>query len=143
MKKIKFEITTPERNVYSEDVDQVTIPTKEGEITVLPGHIPLVASLVAGELIVVKDKEEISMAVAGGFIEVLSNKITVLADSAEYAEEIDETKAEEARKRATEMLAEKRFDAEEFAALSAQIERELARIKVARKKKYRKLPGKR
>jgi len=142
MRKIKFEITTPERKVYSEDVDQVTIPTKEGEITVLPGHIPLVAALVPGELVVLKDKDSISMAVAGGFIEVLANKVTVLADNAERAEEIDEQRAEEARQRAKKLLEEKRFDAEEFTVLSAKMERELARLKVARKKKYRKLPNK-
>lgn len=142
MKKIKFEITTPERTVYSEEIDQVTIPTKEGEITVLPGHIPLVVSLVPGELRMVKDKEEIPLAVSGGFIEVLPYKVTVLADSAEHIEEIDEERAKEARERAQKLLEEKRFDAEEFAVLTAKIEKEMARMKVARKKKYRKLPNK-
>ncbi|MBI5621834.1 ATP synthase F1 subunit epsilon [Candidatus Falkowbacteria bacterium] len=137
MKTIKFTITTPERTVYSEDVEQVTIPTKMGEITVLPGHIPLAAGLVAGELRALKSGQEMSMAVSGGFVEVLPEAVTILADSAEHAHEIDEAKAEEARARAVALLSVKHVDAEEFAVLSAQMERELARLKVARKKKYR------
>lgn len=140
MKKIKFEITTPEKKVFSAEVDQATIPTKQGEITVLPDHIPLVSALVPGELRLIVNGEEVLMAVAGGFIEVLPNKIVILADAAERAEDIDEKQAEEAHRRATELLAEKRLDAEEFASLSAQMERELARLKVARKRKYRDLP---
>lgn len=141
-KKIQFKITTPEREVYNQQVDQVTIPTTKGEITVLPDHIPLVAVLAPGELKLVKDKEEISLAVAGGFIEVLPNKVTILADSAELAEEINEEAVEKARQQALALQKEKRFDAEEFASLAAQIERELVRLKVARKKKYRNLPNK-
>lgn len=138
---IKFEITTPEKKVYSEDVEQITIPTLEGEITVLPGHIPLVAALKAGELRVIKNKEEIPMAVSGGFIEVTPDKVVVLADSAEHAEEIDEKRAEEAKAKATKLMTEKRFDAEEFAVLSAKIEKELARLHVAKKRKHRHTPG--
>lgn len=126
--------------MFSAEVDQATIPTEEGEITVLPGHIPLVASLVPGELILKTGGEEKSLAVAGGFIEVLPHEIVILADSAEYAEEIDEKRAEEARERAKRLQEEKRFDTEEFTALAAKIEKELARLKVARKRKYRSLP---
>lgn len=138
---IKFEITTPEKKVYSEDVEQITIPTLEGEITVLPGHIPLVAALRAGELKVIKNKEEIPMAVSGGFIEITPEKVVVLADSAEHAEEIDEKRAEEAKARAAKLMTEKKFDAEEFAVLSAKIEKELARLHVAKKRKHRYTPG--
>jgi len=137
-KKIQFKITTPEREVYNELVDQVTIPTREGEITVLPEHIPLVAILVPGELVIKKDKEEVSLAVSSGFIEVLPDKVTILADTAELAEELDEEAIEKARQHALDLQKEKRFDAEEYAALAAQIERELVRLKVARKRKYRK-----
>ena len=139
-KKLQFKITTPEREVYNGQVDQVTIPTRTGEITVLPEHIPLVAILVPGELVIKKDKEEISLAVSSGFIEVLPDKVTILADTAELAEEINEQAVEEAHKRALDLQKEKRFDAEEYAALAAQIERELVRLKVARKRKYRNLP---
>jgi len=143
MKKIKFQITTPERVVYSEEVEQITIPTKDGEITVLPGHLPLVSSLMPGELRAVKDGQESSMAVAGGFVEVMPDQVVILADSAEHAEEIDLEKAEEARKKAEKLREEaQQMDAEEFAALTAKIEKEFARTKVARKKKYRNLPEK-
>ncbi|MCX6745292.1 MAG: ATP synthase F1 subunit epsilon [Candidatus Parcubacteria bacterium] len=134
-KKLQFKITTPEREVYNDQIDQVTIPTREGEITVLPEHIPLLAVLVPGELKIVKDKEENLMAVAGGFIEVLHDKVTILADSAELAEEINEERAEEARQRALALQKEKRYDAEEFAVLATKIQREFARLKVARKRK--------
>jgi len=138
---IKFEITTPEKKIYSEDVEQITIPTQSGEITVLPGHIPLVAALKAGELRVLKNKEEIIMAVSGGFIEVTPDKVVVLADSAEHAADIDEKRAEEARTRASKLMTEKRFDAEEFALLSAKIEKEMARLHVVKKRKHRYTPG--
>jgi F-type H+-transporting ATPase subunit epsilon len=140
-KQLQFKITTPEREVYNSQVDQVTIPTRTGEITVLPEHIPLVAILVPGELVIKKDKEEISLAVSSGFVEVLPDKVTILADTAELAEELDERAIEEAHQRAIDMQKEKRFDAEEYTALAAQIQKELARLKVARKKKYRNLPN--
>lgn len=137
-KLIKFQIVTPEKIVLEEEVKQVTAPTQMGEITVLPGHIPLVAGLVPG-VISVKTKNERTevMAVSGGFIEVLKNKTVILADTAERAQEIDEKRAEEARQRAQKIKEEKRFDSVEFAALQAKIEKELARLKVARKYRHR------
>jgi F-type H+-transporting ATPase subunit epsilon len=137
MKKITFEITTPERVVFKDEVDQVTLPTKMGQITILPDHIPLVASLVAGELIVKKEKEIIPMSISGGFVEVRpQSKVVILADTAERLEEIDEKRAEEARQRAAELLQQKRVDAEEYASLSAKLQKELARLKVARKHRH-------
>ncbi|MBT4277225.1 F0F1 ATP synthase subunit epsilon [Candidatus Falkowbacteria bacterium] len=132
---MNFEIVTPEKTVLKDEIDQITIPTQDGQITVLPGHIPLVSVLVPGEIITKKGKEEVTMAVSGGFVEVLVDKIVILADTAERAEEIDEKRAEEARKRAEELRKKKSGDAREFAALSAQIEKELARLKVVRRRK--------
>lgn len=133
--RIQFEIATPERVVYKEDVDGVTLPTKEGEITVLPNHIPLVAVLVPGALTVRKGGEESYMAVSGGFIEVQpGNRIVVLADTADRAEELTEEAVEAARLRAQKLVEEKRtVDAGSFASAAAALERELARLKVARK----------
>ncbi|MCX6790757.1 MAG: F0F1 ATP synthase subunit epsilon [Candidatus Gribaldobacteria bacterium] len=131
--KIKFKIVTPERIVFEEEVDQVTLPTQEGEITVLPQHIPLVAILKSGELWVKKGQEEISLAVSGGLIEVKENEVVVLADTAEQAHEIDEQKAEQARARAVELMENK--EAVDSTALMAKMEKELARLKVARKHK--------
>src|SRR5665648_417690 len=100
--KIKFKIVTPEKTVYEDSVDQVTLPTQEGEITVLPNHIPLISVLRAGELVAKKGGEEIAMAVSGGMVEVRKNEITILADTAERAEEIDLARAEEAKQKAEE-----------------------------------------
>lgn len=131
--KFKFEITTPERTVYSDTVDEVILPTLNGEIGILPNHIPLVSVIKPGEIRIKKGSEESSLAVSGGFIEVQPNKVIVLADTAERAEDIDEARAEEARRRAEDMAKEKRVDAREFAAISAKIEKELSRLKVVRR----------
>ncbi len=140
-KYIQFEIVTPERTVLKEKVSQVTVPTKEGEITVLPNHIPLVAVLVPGVIEVKTPKGDVEvMAVSGGFIEVLKDKVVILADTAERAEEIDIDRAEEARKRAEKLKeSETRYDREQFARISALIEKELARTRAV--KRYRRLRG--
>lgn len=134
-KKINFEITTPERIVYRDEVDQITLPTKEGEITVLPNHIPLVSLLIAGALTIKKNGEEVYMATSGGFIEVQpGNKVIVLADTAERSEELDIAAIEAAKESARKILEEKRnIDDVTFADAAAMLERELARLKVARK----------
>lgn len=138
--KLNFEITTPEKVVYSDQVDEVVLPTPQGEIGILPNHIPLVSLLASGELRIKKGNEIVYMAVSGGFIEVKPDKVVVLADMAEQAEEIDEQKAEAARKAAESLIKEKRVDAAEFAALSAKIEKELARLKVARRRRRKEPP---
>ncbi len=132
--KLKFEIITPERVVFEDEVDQVTLPTAEGEITVLPNHIPLIAVLRPGEIVAKKGKEEIAMSCSGGFIEVTSDKVMILADTAEKAEELVEEEIEKARERAQKILEEKHIDAEKYTEAAAALERELARLKVARKR---------
>jgi F-type H+-transporting ATPase subunit epsilon len=132
--KIKFKIVTPERTVFENEIDQATLPTQDGEITVLPNHIPLISALKPGDLMIKKDGEEIDLAVSGGIVEVQNNEITILADTAERAEEIDLARAEEARKQAEDLKKEAvRMDDTEYAAAAAFLERNLARIKVARK----------
>lgn len=136
MKDLKLKIVTPEKILFEETVSQVSISTVMGEITILPNHIPLVSKLAPGEIVVKKDKgEEGLMAVSGGFVEVLPDQVIILADTAEYAEDIDEERAEEARKKAEEVLKTKVADAEGFAMFTAKMEKELARLKVARKYK--------
>lgn len=131
---IKFKIVTPERTVFEDQINQLTLPTQEGEITVLPNHIPLISVLAPGELVAKKDGEEIAMAISGGMMEVRKNEITILADTAERAEEIDLARAEEARKKAEKLKEEKiRLDETEYAAVAAALEKNLVRIKVARK----------
>jgi F-type H+-transporting ATPase subunit epsilon len=132
--KIKFKIVTPEKTVYEDSIDQLTLPTREGEITVLPNHIPLISVLAPGELIAKKGEEETVMAVSGGMVEVRKNEITILADTAERAEEIDLARAEEAKERAEKLKDEKiRADETGYATAAAILEKNLARIKVARK----------
>ena len=134
MNAIKFKIVTPERVVYEDDIDSLSLPTSQGEITVLPHHIPLVSNLVAGELVVRKGGETHPMAISGGFVEVRKgNEITVLADTAERVQELDERRAEEARRRAEKLLTERRADDVDYAALASKIKKELTRLKVARK----------
>lgn len=140
-KRIKFEIATPERVVLKEEILQVTVPTIEGDITVLPKHSPLVSILRPGVLELKKMDSSIEIiSVSGGFVEVLLNKIIILADTAERAEEIDLERAEEARQKAEESLKSLRnVDSTQFANLSAMIEKELARTRSA--KKWRSLKG--
>lgn len=134
-KIIKFEIVTPEKTVLKEEVFEVTIPTSEGEITVLPNHTPLVTFLKPGVLVLKKTNGEEEVAfVAGGFLEVFRNKIVVLADTAERASEINEAKVEEARERAEKAMKEIRHeDAEQFALVAAQLERELAKTRAIKR----------
>lgn len=138
---IKFKIVTPEKVIYENDIHQISIPTTTGEITILPNHIPLVSVIQAGEL-KLKDKDgEHNMAISGGFLEVRkNNEIVILADHAERAEEIDITKAEEARKRAEEQMKNiKNVQDVDYAKLQAVMDRELNKLRIA--KKYRKLPN--
>jgi F-type H+-transporting ATPase subunit epsilon len=130
-KVIKFEIVTPEKIVLKEDVVEVTVPTEEGEVTILPRHAPLIANLKPGVLVLKKTDGSADVAfIAGGFLEVLRNKVVVLADTAERAEKIDLAKVEEARARAEKAMKETRHeDVEEFARMAAQLEHELAKTR--------------
>jgi F-type H+-transporting ATPase subunit epsilon len=138
-KTMKFEIVTPERMVLEEEITQITVPAKTGEITVLPGHVPLVTGIKPGVLDVRRTDGTVELiSVSGGFIEVMKNKVVILADTAERAEEIDLARAEAARLRAEKtMKEEKQVDREQFTAMAAIIEKQLAREKAA--KKWRKL----
>ena len=99
MNKLSFQLVTPERTVLSEELDSLSCPTTLGQITILPGHIPLVATLVAGELIAKSGGKESNIAVTGGFIEVRpNNQVVALADAAEHHYEIDVQKTEDAVK---------------------------------------------
>ncbi len=135
MKKIQFELTTPERIVLKKEVDQITLPTREGEISVLPDHVPLVAVLEPGMMTVRTGGEEEYLAVSGGFIEIQpGSRAVILADTADRAEELDLKKVEEARERARKLLTEQRgVDDVTAAAVAAGLNRELARLKVIQK----------
>lgn len=132
---LHLKMHTPERTVYDADVEQITLPTMDGEITILPHHIPLISVLKPGEMRVIKDGAEIPMAVAGGFIEVRpDSSVDILADAAERIEEIDLERAEAARVRAEEYINTKKFETDvEYAALQAALERAMVRIRLAKK----------
>ena len=137
--RIKFKIATPEKVIHEDEIDQLSCPTTMGEVTILPNHIPLVATIVPGEIRVVDGNGTRTMVVTGGFLEVQpDSRVIVLADSAESDEEVDLKRAEEARERARKIMAEDSVDAEKYAVAQASLERSMARIRFARKKnKYR------
>jgi F-type H+-transporting ATPase subunit epsilon len=133
---LKLKIVTPERLVLEEDVYSVTLPAEGGEITVLPDHIPYIGSLRSGEIFFRRDAHAgpESLATSGGFVELHGNVLSVLADTAERAEEIDIERAEEGRKKAEELKADRSLlDDEEYARVAASLEKEFARLHVARK----------
>lgn len=137
MASIRLDIVTAEREVYAGDVDVVIAPGVEGQLGILPHHAPLMTTLQAGELRVRKGGEEVSMAISGGFIEVRPDKVVVLADTAERAEEIDVARAEEAKQRARERLSEKQVAGADEARVEASLRRALIRLKVAEKRRKR------
>ena len=140
MAKIRFEIVTAERVIYSDDVDIVIAPGIEGQMAILPSHAPLLTMLQPGELVVRKEGEETAIFVSGGFLEVMQNRVTILADTAERAEEIDIERAEEAKRRAEERLKDKEYLPEmDLARAEVALRRALTRIKVAERR--RKKPG--
>src|SRR5512134_1959118 len=105
-----LEIVTAERVVMSDEVDQVNVPTKDGRVGILPRHAPLLTVLDVGQLDIIKAGATTSLAVSGGFMEVQSSRVTILADTAERADEIDEARAEAARRRAEERIAQRQSD---------------------------------
>ena len=132
--KIKFKIVTSEKTVFEDEVDQATFETSSGQITILPNHRSYITSLESGEAMVKIKGEEIFLSISGGFIEFHNNTLIVLADTAERAEEIDLARAEEARKRAEELKSQAiSMDDEEYARVAAAIQKESARIRVAKK----------
>lgn len=133
MKTIKVQIVTPEKIVYEAEAESISIPTQKGEITVLANHIPLITVLMAGELVVRTKDEEHPMAVSKGVAEISDNKVTILVDTAERADEIEEERAEKAREEAKKVLAKKQMGAEEYATVLAKFQKEAARLKVLKK----------
>ena len=146
-KLLKLKIVTPEKLILEELVEAVTIPTKEGEITILANHIPLIAPLASGDIVSQVNGEYIPVAVVGGFVEVKSNdegvtEVAILADFAEHISEISDEVIEKAKAKSEELkkqaLNKEVVDFEHF---EGELERSLTRVKIADKwknKKYRK-----
>jgi F-type H+-transporting ATPase subunit epsilon len=130
---MKLEIVTPEGVVYSEDAEMVTLPALDGQIGVLPHHIPLMTQVVPGEIIVRRGGQETFLAVGEGLVHVTGDRVAILTDMAVAADNINEAKAEEARQRALARLREKISD-EEVASVNASLVRSLAQLRVKRRK---------
>ncbi len=139
MSSIKLDIVTAERMVFSEDVEVVVAPGVEGQLGILPHHAPLMTVLQPGELRARKGGEELILAITGGFLEVRPDRVIVLADAAERAEEIDIARAEEAKRRAQEQLREHTPGVDLFRA-EAGLRRALARLEVVQRRRKRR-PG--
>lgn len=139
MNSIFFKLVTPEKTLLNKEILSIACNTELGQITVLPNHIPLVANLVPGELIVTnKTGEGEYVYVAGGFIQINPNsEVTVLADAAEHHYEIDIKRAEEAKNRAQKAMSETQRSSEEYAKVAASLERSLGRLKIARKRAHK------
>ena len=136
MAGIRLDIVTVERLVYSDEVDVIVAPGIEGELGILPNHAPLMTTLQPGELRIRQGGEEFSMAVTGGFLEVRPDRVTILADAAERAEEIDIARAEEAKRRAEEQLGRELVEVD-TARAEAALRRSMIRLKVAEKRRRR------
>jgi F-type H+-transporting ATPase subunit epsilon len=133
MATLNLEIVTAERSVYSDDVDIIIAPGIMGQLGILPNHAALMTMLEPGELCVRKGTEETFIAISGGFLEVLNNKVVILADTAERAEEIDMARAEAAKQRAREQIEHHPAGAD-LATAEAALRRSLARLKVAERR---------
>jgi len=134
---LHLELITPERVIYEGEADSVSLPTPDGEITVLPHHIPLISIVVPGSILVRKGKEEMIFSVSRGVIEVDGRSLKVLADTAERAEELQEEAIAKAKAEAEKVLQEKREDREGFAEATAVLDRELARLHTIRRHRSR------
>jgi F-type H+-transporting ATPase subunit epsilon len=131
---LKLEIVTPEAMVYSQDVDMVTLTSVEGQLGILPQHVPLMTQLVPGELIVRRGGHDEFLAVGEGLVEVTGKSVSILTDMAVAADKINEAMVEEARQRAEARLREK-ISAEEIASVNASLARSLAQLQVKRRRR--------
>lgn len=149
-KQLLLKIVTPEKLILEEEVDSVTVPTTEGEITILPDHIPLVATIASGDIVAIKGGEHIPMEVVGGFVEtkkiaegeIIKTEVTILADFAEHVALITEAEIEKAKARAEELKKQaENNEIVDFEHFESELERSLNRVKIAdkwRTRKYRK-----
>ncbi|PAW84230.1 MAG: ATP synthase F1 subunit epsilon [Pedosphaera sp. Tous-C6FEB] len=129
---LKLEIVTPEAKIYSEDVDMVTLPGVEGEMGIYPMHIPLMTQIAHGEIVAKKGGVDHYLATGEGFVQITGDRVAILTDMAIKADDIDEAKAEEARKKAEARLAEKLTD-EETATVQAALLHSMTQLNVKRR----------
>ena len=140
MATMLLEIITAERRVYSDEVEAVVAPGLGGQLGILPHHAPLMTALQPGEIMIRKNGVETYLAVTGGFLEVMGNKVTILADAAERSDEIDEARAQAAMQSAREQLARRGTNLELERALTA-VRRAEVRLNVVRRRRTRDQAG--
>ncbi len=140
MPKMHLQLVTPERTLLTQEIDSLICPTTEGQITILPGHVGLISNLVSGELVAKTADGESNIHVAGGFVQVQNGgkEIVVLADTAEHFYEIDLARAEEAKQDAENTLKEQNLSDEEYTFAAIALQKNLSRIRIARKHAHRK-----
>ena len=131
---LQLEIVTPEKLAYKDEVDSVQLPGSEGELGVLPHHAPLVSNLGSGELRLRKGGQEDSFAIVGGFLQVLPDKVVVMAETADMASEIDLERAQAARRQAEQTLESGFVEGADLAAARAALQSALLRIRVAERR---------
>lgn len=135
---IHLQIITPEKTVFDEEVDQVTLPTATGQITILPKHVGLVTAIEPGELVFKKHQKETALAAGFGFAQVATDNVKVLVDLAAPEDEIEEKKIEEAKKAAEESLKQKHtLSEEEYALAAANLQKALIQLKIKRRRHIR------
>ena len=135
MAQLHCEVVTVERKVFEDDVSMVVAPGTEGQLGILPHHAPLITALTYGELQIAREgREDVYIAIGGGFMEVGPQHVIILADSAERADEIDLARAEEARQRAETTMSQEQRDGIDHAQVEAALRRSLVRLKVARRR---------
>lgn len=135
----RLEVVTPEKQLFSGEVDSVLAPGAEGQLGILPHHAPLMSTLTVGELVARRGEEELVFAIYGGFIQVLPNHVIVLADVGERADEVDAEQAERARREAEELL-KKEPPPELRAEAMMALRKAQLRLRVARHQRPRRLP---
>jgi F-type H+-transporting ATPase subunit epsilon len=135
MAKLRLEIVTPEAKKFSGDVDMVVLPGSEGELGILPMHVPLMTRLLPGEVRITQDGKQTELVVGMGFVEVSQTQVSILTDMAMSETEVDEKVAEEAVKRAEARVKEKDLNHEEVAEIEGAIARSLAQLKFKRRRR--------
>ena len=135
MAKLKLEIVTPEEKAYSDDADMVVIPGVEGELGVLPMHVPLMTQLLAGPLRILKDGKQSELVIGNGFAEVTQTSVSILTDMAIDEQAIDEVAADEALKRAETALKDKSLQGDDLADVEAALARSLAQLRIKRRRR--------
>ncbi|MDB6153850.1 MAG: atpC [Chthoniobacteraceae bacterium] len=135
MATLRLEIVTPDKRAYSDDVDMVVIPAAEGEMGVLPMHVPMMTQIMPGELVVRKGNETLHLAVGEGFVEITQTRVNVLTDMAIEEQAIDESAAEAAIQRAQEALKSHELGGEEAAAVQVALAKSLAQLRVKRRRR--------